>query len=158
MIVDPFHGTPLALVERAVARQHEDRARPRREPAGYDEIWCAFDRDDHPYVSDARSLAAHHGIGIAYSNPCFELWLVLHVRDQQAYIDRDQVQKLSDACGLTAGKAIVSSAWTILTGGYEAAKERAISGDKRHEENGSPLGSNPSTSVWRLVDAIRAGA
>jgi hypothetical protein len=38
---------------------------------------------------------------------------------------------------------------------YEMAKARAIRLDAKHEADGSPPGSNPSSGMWRLVDMIR---
>jgi hypothetical protein len=43
----------------------------------YDEVWAVFDVDEFD-VKDAIGLAARNGIRTAVSNPCFELWLLLH--------------------------------------------------------------------------------
>ena len=37
---------------------------------------------------------------VAVSNPCFELWLVLHAREQTAFISRHDVQRLSETAAL----------------------------------------------------------
>ncbi len=62
----------MSLVERAVAlvEQRRNAIRRGRGDAPFDEIWCVFDRDEHPYVSDAIALAKHHQIGVAFTNPC----------------------------------------------------------------------------------------
>jgi hypothetical protein len=47
--IDPFRGGPLQLVERAVAAQRSearDAKRGRGRP--HNQIWCMFDRDEHP--------------------------------------------------------------------------------------------------------------
>ena len=70
---------PLSLVERA--RQHAKlNKRTKRRTGGpdFDEIWCVFDVDDHPYVKQAQQEARDSGIRTVISNPCFELWLLLH--------------------------------------------------------------------------------
>lgn len=92
---------------------------------------------------------------VAVSNPCFELWLVLHIREQMRHIDRKQVQDLSGALGLTDGKNIPKTAWNTLVEAFEDAKRRARALDERHEGNDSPPRTNPSTDVWRLVDRLR---
>ncbi len=43
-------------------------------------------------------------------------------------------------------------------GRYEAATKRALAMHLKHEGDGSPSGSNPSSSVHRLVEAIRGPA
>ncbi len=57
---DSFHGSPMSLVERAVALagQRQRTLRRGRAEAPFDEIWCVFDRDEHPYVDEAIALAA----------------------------------------------------------------------------------------------------
>jgi hypothetical protein len=44
-----------------------------------------FDRDEHPNFARAIDLADRHGIKLAMSNPCLELWFILHFEDQTAY-------------------------------------------------------------------------
>ena len=97
------------------------------------------------------------GINVAVSNPCFELWLVLHREEQTAYIDRGDIQQRSDILQLTANKRILPVAEPILVDAVDMAKQRARALDRRHADNGSPPRSNPSTDAWRLVDRLRAG-
>ena len=145
--------TPGALVRRA--REYGRRnPRSRRADPDFDEIWCVFDTDEHPHLSQAMENARQSGIEVAVSNPCFELWLVLHVQEQTAYIDRHEVQRLSSELGLSDGKKIAEQAWTGLVEAFETAKQRARALDERHAGDGSPRRSNPSTNVWRLVDRL----
>ena len=90
------------------------------------------------------------------SNPCIELWLVLHVEDRTAYITRRNVQRRASELKLTSGKGIPDSAWNTLFGEFETARQRAKTLDQRHAGNGSLPRSNPSTGIWRLVDLIRS--
>lgn len=148
--------TPDALVRRA--KQHlQQNLRSKRAEREFDEIWCVFDVDQHPNIPQAINDARQSGIGVAISNPCFELWLVLHLTEQTAYIDRDDIQQRSDDLQLTANKRIVPAAESLLVDAVELAKQRAIALDHRHAGNGSPPRSNPSTDVWRLVDRLRSG-
>ena len=85
--------TPKTLVSRA--REHVRKNRPmKRRAPDYDEIWCVFDIDEHPDVPQAIEEARQGGIEIAVSNPCFELWLVLHAQAQTAHIERQPAQRL----------------------------------------------------------------
>lgn len=150
---------PKSLVEQAC--QDEDERRRRRRPAppyDYDEIWCMFDVDEHPEIKQSVNRARQKkGVEVAVSNPCFELWLVLHQKDQTAHIERKDVQQLAQELGLIKGKRIDDSSFNLLLEKYEDARRRAKELDRWHEENGSPTRSNPSTGVWRLVDSIRDG-
>ena len=147
--------TPDALVRRA--KEHLQNRPRRREDWDFDEIWCVFDTDVHENLPHAIEDARQSGIEVAVSNPCFELWLVLHVREQTAYIDRHDVQRLSNGLGLSDGKGIAATAWNTLADAFQTAKERAQQLDQRHAGNNSPARSNPSTDVWRLVDQLRDG-
>lgn len=55
-------------------------------PNDGDKVWCVFDRDDNTNQNlyAAEQLAEHLGYQVAFSNPCFELWILLHFRDQRA--------------------------------------------------------------------------
>jgi hypothetical protein len=150
---DPVHGSPMTLVERAVEKVDQRRRTMRRGKgdAEFDEIWCVFDRDEHPLVNEAIELAAQHEIGVAFSNPCFELWFVLHAQDLRRHTDRHEMQGLSAQLGLTAGKGLVDGIWDRLRTEWKQADERAVALDTMHLENGSPPRGNPSTTVGRLV-------
>ena len=145
--------TPAALVRRA--REYV-RTQPRKRAArDFDEIWCVFDTDQHANLPQAINEAGQSDIEVAVSNPCFELWLVLHAREQTAHIDRHDVQRLASTLGLADDKRIPDTAWDALIEGFETARQRARALDERHAGNGSPLRENPSTDVWRLVDRLR---
>ena len=145
--------TPMTLVKRA--RHDVKQNRKVRGSDLFDEIWCVFDCDEHPYVKRALREARDNEIHTALSNPCFELWLVLHVEGQTAYIDRRAIQRWCRELRLTDGKAIVEDVIPELIEGYPEAKKRARALDRMHEESGSPAGDNPSSGVWRLVDRMR---
>ena len=146
--------SPDALVKRAKAYLWDQPRR--RKDRDFDEIWCVFDTDDHVHLTHAIADAKNSGINVAISNPCFELWLVLHARDQTGYIDRRAVQRLSRDLGFSDGKRIAEAAKDTLISCFQDAKQRAQRLDQHHADNNSPRRSNPSTDVWRLVDAIRA--
>ena len=77
--IDDYHASPMQLVEEAAAKRVIDlRAAKRGQGAPYDEYWCVFDVDEHPYLNRALELARTSGISIALSNPCLELWFLLH--------------------------------------------------------------------------------
>ena len=146
---------PITLVDRAKVYVRR-RRRARRDDREFDEIWCVFDIDEHANVRTAISNAKDSGIEVAVSNPCVELWLLLHVEDQTAFISRRDAQRRAKQLQLTCGKRIPKKALNRLFDCFAPARQRARALDQRHVGNASPPRSNPSTDIWRLVDRIRS--
>ncbi|MEY8379328.1 RloB family protein [Lachnospiraceae bacterium 56-18] len=50
-----------------------------------DMIWCVFDRDENSdgSLQKAKQTAMREGYRLAYSNPSFELWFLLHFVNQK---------------------------------------------------------------------------
>jgi RloB-like protein len=147
-------GVPLSVVETAISEKRlaEDRAkREGDENLRWDQVWAVFDIDDHPNVDDAKQLASANGISLAVSNPCFELWALLHFADQRAHIERGklrtELKKHLPAYDkqLDFGK---------VHAGYDEAVKRARSLDKAATQTGRP-GGNPTTGVHMLTEVIR---
>lgn len=115
-----------------------------------------FDLDEHPRVPEAIELAQRNEINVVASNPCIELWLILHHEEQTAHIDPKAAQRRAREL-LDCGKHLTSDALAALDPLYRDAARRAKQLDRKHADDGSPLRNNPSTDVWRLVDRIRNG-
>ena len=155
--VDPAPGVPLELVKRAAkAKTESDREAKRRQGRAYDQTWCVFDRDDHPHFDEACALARRNGIHLALSNPCIELWLVLHFEDQTAHVDRQTIQRRARAL-TNCDKNLSPEALRELESRHESATKRAKHLDKKHEGDGRPPSSNPSSGVWSLVEQMTSG-
>lgn len=63
-------------------------------PKDGDQIWCVFDRDanTNEELERAEQYANKQGYKIAYSNPSFEYWYLLHFEKHNGYIkDSDAV-------------------------------------------------------------------
>jgi hypothetical protein len=87
---------PKTLVECAKRKRVEFL---KQEGLDYDQTWCVFDCDDHKTLDQAIDQANANGINHALSNPCFEIWCLLHFRMQTGYIERGKLQKLiADHC------------------------------------------------------------
>lgn len=77
----PKTGVPLTVVKAAVERRKKMIEAVRsgtREKDPPFTVWAIFDRDEHD-VGEAFELAKANGVRIAFSNPCFELWPMLHL-------------------------------------------------------------------------------
>lgn len=146
---------PAQLVERARdALRANSRERRTSGSPEYDEIWCVMDTDDHPGLDAALREAEAAGIRLAVSNPCFELWLLLHFDRQSAEIDRHSAQAEANRLGILDGKQLSSLARRELAARYPDAKSRALELDAMHVRNGKSEGSNPSSRVWALTDRV----
>lgn len=124
---------------------------------GFDQVWCVFDVDHHllQHINEVRANANRNNILTVVSNPCFELWLVLHKEEQAAHVTSSKIKRRAEDLRMIEGKVIAATGWSCLLDNYEDAKARAIALDRMHLQNGSPSGTNPSTDVWKLVDVLR---
>jgi hypothetical protein len=146
--------TPLELVTRAIKQRRSDQSEARRGRGdAYDEYWCIFDVDRHPNLADALDLATSSGIRVAISRPCIELWFILHFEYHAGYLETAQAEHLSQG-HLGCGKTLSPKALDLLVASYKTAKDHAQRLDQKHAEDGSSPNSNPSSSVWHLIDLI----
>ncbi|NRQ39629.1 RloB domain-containing protein [Nonomuraea sp. NN258] len=155
VVIDDFHGGPLQLVEKARDRRENDlRDQRRGRGQAFSEYWCVFDVDEHHGLDQAIDLATKNEIRLAVSNPCIELWFALHFQDQWASLDRTKAQDIAKTL-LSCGKTPTAQALEQLVARHDEAEARARALDKKHDGDGSPVRSNPSSDVWRLVAQIR---
>lgn len=156
-------GVPLTLADKAVAKARSlgisgGRRKKRDSFELNDEVWICFDCDEHPRISDAIQKCDGSGVKVAYSNPCFEIWLIIHLCDFNRPDTRDQVQNfLGQLCPEYQKKSgkVVDCDKIIET--ISDAEMRGVALVKRREEEGNPLG-RPCSTVWRLTTAIRQAA
>ena len=153
--ISPDHGTPATLVRHAAAAKAR-AARDAKKGRGdqYDAIWCVFDVDEHPDIDAAIRDAERMSVGIAVSNPCIELWFLLHWRDQTAYLDR-HAARAAVVPMVGATKSLNAQAVQSLITRHDDAPDRARALDHMHEGNGSSPRSNPSSGAWVLIDDLR---
>ena len=146
-------GDPRTVVERAIEESEKSK---RDRLATRDSVWAMFDRDDHKRFDEARDLARGNDIRLAISNPCFELWGILHYQEQNAPLERQECQrKLGKLCpDYNAGAGKVFGDREAIERRYSVAVERASLSVKRREDEGAPRG-NPSTTVHLLTEFIR---
>lgn len=147
-------GAPMTLVEHARDLKRAADAQADREDDDYlryDEVWCVFDVDAHPRVADARNMAHANGLRLAMTNPCFELWLLLHLRDSPGGQDRHAVQRMLQA--LMTKVRLKHIDFEQLIAGYEDAFRRASRLEKDAHEAGEHQ-RNPTTEVHHLTGSI----
>lgn len=123
-----------------------------------DEVWAVFDRDEHPRFEEAVDVCHQSGVGVGRSNPCFEVWLILHEADYDSPGDRHAAQAHFE--GLRPeydGDGAKTPDCDDLVRRVEAAEQRGETLLDRREAEGTPYGP-PSTTVGRLTRSIRAAA
>lgn len=155
-------GVPKTVVARAKKerKKHSDRNGKTSSFEEGDEYWAVFDRDDHDSYYGAIDQCNSTEIGIACSNPCFELWLILHIEDFDKSVNRKAVQKqLKKLCPEYNPKKAKVPDCNKLVECVEAAEKRAkLLLKKRAEEQPGKHPNPPYTCVGDLTAKIREAA
>lgn len=126
-----------------------------------DEVWAVFDIDDFYSTDLLKSIEKVHksGIKIAFSNECFELWILLHFLKPSTPISRKDLlnkirknlksfQKGKNIFNLIINKQSIAikHAQQLLKTPYDKINwEKALSKD-----------GNPSTSLHLLAEHINS--
>jgi hypothetical protein len=145
------HVVPYPLVQKALAKAGVDDV---------DEVWCLFDVESpqaHPRLREAIELAEQGGVRVAVSNPCFEVWLLLHDRAVSGNLTTSQAEKhAQDLLGVD-GKNIVDP--SALIGRRAEAGRRAVRLRAGHQSAGTRFpDDNPSTTVDLFVESVERAA
>jgi RloB-like protein len=103
-------------------------------------------------VAAGPTAAFSFSSSTAISNPCFELWLVLHFQDQAAHVSVTQIQSICKKHLPGYKKRVnIDKLWSNRA----AAMSRARFLDKQHQRKGT-LNGNPSSGVFKLLEEIDA--
>lgn len=150
-------GVPLTLVKCAIHEREKLLDQRRRSKDSFDScfrVWAVFDRDQHPFVAESLALARYYGIDVAFSNPCFELWPILHLEDFGAQKGRHELQahlkNLMPSYDHQNGALID---FALLKGNFVEAYKRALRHSAARDAENCAFG-NPSTTVGTLVRKI----
>jgi RloB-like protein len=120
-------------------------------------VWCIYDRDEHENIHEAHQQAKDNGFEVGFSNPCFELWILLHFENQTAEIDRHQ-------CLRKVKKHIpdyekgMKGVFKFIRDNQELAQTRSSLFRDEHIKNDKAEGErdNPSTTIDRLVNYLKS--
>ena len=138
-------------------------------PKSGDSVWIVADGDVNYQAADAikkknealtqaRATAEKEAYSLLISNPCFELWYLLHLRYTTAHLpDYDAVKKALEQAGIKDYEKHNDLYERLASETLEAIK-RAKRLETHQVENGFalPLGidANPFTEVYRLVEKL----
>ncbi|MFJ1647676.1 RloB family protein [Streptomyces sp. NPDC088258] len=119
-------------------------------PEEYDETWCVLDVDEFTDIGRAMADAARHRVEIALSNPCFELWLLLHFVDHRRHAPsfRHLVPHIDSQVPGGYSKTNLDFRH------YEDTWQDAVRRAKELAPEGKEPDVNPSTGMWRLALAV----
>jgi hypothetical protein len=155
LIVEEAAGVPMSVVDRAIQLLRQKRREKMDSFSKHDQIWAVFDKDQHPRVDEAINKAEMAGILIGYSNPCFELWLVLHYQDWNRPVHRYEIQ--AELCKLMPTYSPKRSKlvdFNAIKDAVQEAEARAERLEHNRLAEGNSRG-NPSTTFFRLTYQIR---
>lgn len=134
----------------------------------YDRVWAVFDKDEFDDFDEAIRLAESKSINCAWSNECFELWLLLHFKDVSAPTGRKELfEELELAIrnalhknnpepffDLSKGNDKIYELVTSLGSEADAIK-RAAALKSKHKTTPKPSSQNPCTHMDSLINELR---
>lgn len=145
---DEVGTDPIGIVKAAAAAAKE--AEDSRQP--HAAVWAVFDRDEHLSVAAALDCARANGVRVAFSNPCFELWLLLHFRYSSGQKTRDEALRELKRC--IPGYTKAMNVYRVVKDKEMHAWANAQRLRKHHQDSGGEYGRNPWTDVDGLVDEL----
>jgi hypothetical protein len=138
---------PVSLVEHANSLNRRQK---------YDHTWCVFDADENNEntITQAGKMAQKYGVKIAFSNPCFELWYLLHFVFHDRKISTKEAQKMLNSRLPNYEK---NKDYNCILGRQrETAIDNASKLNSIYKKNKNLLSRscNPSTTVVDLVNDL----
>ena len=97
-------------------------------------------------------FARAHGIKLAISNPCFEVWLILHHEDFTSFASTETVERKSRSLDGRTGKGIDA---TVYMPRRKDAVHRAKQLSARHRRDHTKFpDDNPSSGMPGFLEAL----
>ncbi|NCB39021.1 MAG: RloB domain-containing protein [Erysipelotrichia bacterium] len=135
----------------------------------YEHRWIVIDRDEERHGGGGHTLEdfneaieraskRRRTVKVAWSNPSFELWYLLHFHFYNTAIDRDQVIKKLEIAIAEPYEKSRSDMYYLLASRMTEAIRNARRLIKRAEEvTGKlvPANTNPATTVFELVELLQ---
>jgi hypothetical protein len=153
IIIEKAAGVPMSIANKAIDLLPKFRRMTTF--SQNDTVWAVFDRDKHPHFDEAINAAETAGVKVAFSNPCFELWLTLHFKDWDKPMNHHAMQKeLKKLIPSYDPSGSKRADFSHLADKVSSATRRAKILCKRRIIERSPRG-NPVTTVFYLVEHIQ---
>ncbi|MDA3800516.1 MAG: RloB family protein [Kiritimatiellae bacterium] len=143
--------------------------RLRNQSIVYDEIWVVFDKDDFDCFEDTvKKLSNGNKFSVAFSNECFEIWLLLHFCDINEALNRvkclslfkeqinlHSIKKKYSQSSQLKKQANINDILDVVE--KSGCREDAINRVTTWQNNMDDIEFckvNPSTTVYKLVDKL----
>lgn len=149
-------GVAATVANSAIEKKKDiNRQSKRSSYSKNDEVWALFDKDGHPLVWESITRCGQHGVQVGFSNPCFEVWLLLHYE----YYDRpgsnkDAEKRLKQVCpdyDPDKGKMLDFHA---IMDRVPDAENRAENQERTRVAEGN-VREGPYTTVYHLTRSLR---
>lgn len=125
--------------------------------SNFDEKWIVIDKDSYSKseFNGAIASAKALNINVAYANEAYELWILLHFKEQKAHMNRFQLNKeLKTFVDYEKNNEFI----------YEIVKSKQSEAIKRSKNlikyftdiNGcsNPFNDNPSNTIYQLAESL----
>ena len=133
-----------------------------------DQLWAVVDKDqwtEQMLSGVAQKCSQNERYFFCVSNPCFELWLILHLEDVAQYAEEDRKSLSENKKIKRNGDTWTKNRLRELMGSYRESKyevTKLLPEIEKAIERASKLDNNPNdrwpqsvgTRVYRLVNSI----
>lgn len=157
------HSAPIHVVERL--KEAKRLLKERGEIQAYDEFWMLVDTDHHfapNHIAGtiwALKQASQAEFFYAVSNPCFELWLLLHHEELSVGTTFASPQEVEDRLRLVLGsynkRSIQPDRFTLDGARLAIARARALESNPNNPSDDWP--AITGTRVYRLMERVLGG-
>ena len=144
---DKFGANPKNMLEHALKIKKKD------EP---DDIWLVLDHDNRSKINEIIQEMKNAGFNVALSNPCFELWFLLHYSNSSSNLTSEQAKNELKKKYINDYDKSMSGIYSILKPHQRSAMFAAEQLRKYHLDNNNDEMSNPSTNVDKLVSFLES--
>lgn len=172
MVMPGWASDPRHVIETAVKTVKDQQTKRRagrlavNEPEKFDHIWAVIDTDvavRMGYWNDVKQLAASKKVKLAHSTPCFEYWLLLHLKDTTRgdLVDGNAAKRaVREELGrdYSTNEETAREAMPLFIPHWPKAVQHAGRVRTHHHDASSPDPANPSTDVDLLVKALNYSA
>lgn len=159
----PHEGaSPSQVLDRLVSAVNSLMPELRAQYGDSIHLWLVPDTDHYIKGTHAHATskavreARHRGIRVAFSNPCFEIWLLLHVEDvggNQFATCAEVIARLRRALGAYDKTSICAERFAREPRALAVQRARAL--DAGAEADWWP--TRTGTHVYRLIEALEEG-
>lgn len=132
-----------------------------------DELWMIIDTDKWQNIPKiAEDCVKENNMFMAVSNPCFEFWLLLHIKNITEYSPDEQKEIFANSKLSKHGKTYVERKLTEILGSYNKTNplpnrflgglKLAIDQAKKLDNGEEPFPSQLGSHVYKLIEKIKS--